>query len=72
VGLTPKTVARIVRFGRVAERLRLASGVRWSELALDTGYYDQSHLLRDFTDFAGTTPTTYRAQVLPDGGVIDW
>ena len=72
VGLTPKTVARIVRFERVAERLRTASGVRWSELAIDAGYYDQSHLLRDFTDFAGTTPTTYRAQLLPDGGVIDW
>jgi len=72
VGLTPKTMARIVRFEQVAERLRTASGVRWSELALDAGYYDQSHLLRDFTAFAGTTPTTYRAQLLPDGGVIDW
>ena len=39
VGLTPKTVARIVRFEQVAERLRTASGVRWSELALDAGYY---------------------------------
>ena len=72
VGLTPKMVARIVRFERVAERLRTASGVRSSELALDAGYCDQSHLLRDFTAFAGTTPTTYRAQVVPDGGVIDW
>jgi len=71
VGLTPKTVARIVRFERVAERLRSAAGVRWSALALDAGYYDQSHLLRDFSAFAGTTPTTYRAQVIPDGGVID-
>ncbi len=72
VGLTPKTVARIARFERVAERLRTASGVRWSELALEAGYCDQSHLLRDFAEFAGTTPTTYRAQLLPDGGVIDW
>ncbi len=72
VGLTPKTVARIVRFERVAERLRAASVVHWSELALEAGYYDQSHLLRDFADFAGTTPTTYRAQVIPHGGVIDW
>jgi len=71
VGLTPKVVARIARFERVVERLRTASDVRWSDLALEAGYYDQSHLLRDFADFAGTTPTTYRAQVLPHGGVID-
>lgn len=72
VGLTPKTVARIVRFEGVAERLRVATGVRLSELALEAGYYDQSHCLRDFTAFASTTPTIYRAHVVPNGGVIDW
>jgi hypothetical protein len=29
---------------------------RWSELAHDAGY--QSHLNREFQQFAGTTPTT--------------
>jgi AraC-like DNA-binding protein len=33
----------------------------WADLALDHGYYDQSHLVRDFRDFAGLSPTQYVA-----------
>ena len=31
----------------------------WAELALDYGYYDQSHLTHDFKEFAGLTPHAY-------------
>ena len=31
----------------------------WAELALQHGYYDQSHLVRDFKEFAGLTPRGY-------------
>jgi AraC-like DNA-binding protein len=33
----------------------------WAEVALAHGYYDQSHLIRDFRDFAGLTPGGYAA-----------
>jgi AraC-like DNA-binding protein len=31
----------------------------WGELALDHGYFDQSHLIRDFLAFSGFTPAGY-------------
>jgi AraC-like DNA-binding protein len=71
IGLAPKMVARVFRFHRVVERLRSARAPRWAEIAYDCGYYDQAHLIRDFGEFAGSTPTEYVHRLLPDsGGVI--
>ncbi|MBO0705041.1 MAG: hypothetical protein J2P39_06965, partial [Candidatus Dormibacteraeota bacterium] len=36
--------------------------VRWAELAVDHGYYDQAHLHRDFRQFLGLTPAAFLAQ----------
>lgn len=61
IGLLPKRFARVRRFQRV---LSVASGcveeLDWARLAADHGYVDQSHLIRDFREFAGITPTAYR------------
>ncbi len=61
VGLPPKLVARMLRF-RHASDLLSASRTSPAELAATCGYYDESHLDRDFRDFAGTTPTIYRSE----------
>lgn len=63
VGLPPKLFARICRF-RAARAAALAAvpgahGRDWAGLALDNGYFDQSHLIRDFHDFAGSAPDAY-------------
>jgi AraC-like DNA-binding protein len=63
VGLPPKLVARTMRFRRAAELL--AAGYSLDRLAFVCGYYDQSHLDRDFREFAATTPTEYRRQARP-------
>jgi AraC-like DNA-binding protein len=70
VGMPPKTVGRILRFDRVAQRLLEAEAPRLTEVAYDCGYYDQAHLNRDFRDFAGTTPSDYIARRLPAGGGV--
>lgn len=60
VGLPPKAIARMTRFRRAAELLLSPAAPSLDEVAFACGYYDQSHLDRDFRDFAATTPTVYR------------
>jgi AraC-like DNA-binding protein len=56
-GVGPKTLARLLRFD--AARRRLASGRRRpAEVAAACGYYDESHLSREFRALAGRTPAT--------------
>ncbi len=61
VGVTPKRVARIYRFARLILSVDALRPVDWSELALTAGYFDQAHLIREFKDFTGHTPTGYLA-----------
>lgn len=59
VGLTPKTWCRVQRFQRVLRQLHLGVDVPWAELALDCGYYDQSHFANEFRAFSGIDASTY-------------
>ena len=58
IGLTPKAVARVMRFEALLRRLWLRSvrAPRWAELALECGYFDQSHLVREVRALAGRAP----------------
>jgi AraC-like DNA-binding protein len=60
VGLTPKLFCRVLRFQTVLERVGKHAAVDWAKLAVDCGYFDQSHLIRDFREFAGIRPSEYR------------
>lgn len=59
-GLAPKRYARLRRFQRVLAALQ-ARRMDWREVALEHGYFDQSHLIRDFHALAGVTPRGYLA-----------
>jgi AraC-like DNA-binding protein len=59
VGMTPKLFRRIQRFHRAFALAGAAGEPAWAQIALDCGYFDQSHLIRDFVDFAGVTPAEY-------------
>ena len=62
IGLSPKRFARVVRFlGAVREigRRALRPG---AALALEAGYADQPHFVREFKRLAGVTPAQYAAE----------
>lgn len=56
VGVSPKTFARVMRFRRLLDALPREPQVDWASLAAGHGYYDQSHLIDEFRELAGTTP----------------
>jgi AraC-like DNA-binding protein len=62
VGLSPKTWCRVQRFQRAVRQLHTGGDVRWAELALDCGFYDQSHFANEFRAFSGIDATTYSAR----------
>jgi AraC-like DNA-binding protein len=69
IGLPPKTVARIMRFERAVSLLGRRDAAL-AEIAFECGYYDQSHMNRDFREFAGAPPAAFAPRIVPDGGVV--
>jgi methylphosphotriester-DNA--protein-cysteine methyltransferase len=60
VGLTPKLYARLQRFHHVKKYLANVGGPEsWAAFALACGYFDQSHMIRDFVKFSGISPSSY-------------
>ena len=62
VGLTPKLYCRIRRFQQAGEAVRNLRAPDWAAVALDCGYFDQSHIIRDFQEFSGLSPMAYVKQ----------
>jgi methylphosphotriester-DNA--protein-cysteine methyltransferase len=59
VGITPKLFSRIQRFQQTRTSIQQNPSPNWPALALDFGYFDQSHLIREFHEFSGLSPTEY-------------
>jgi AraC-like DNA-binding protein len=59
VGIGPKTFARVARFQRLLGRVRGRVSLDWAAEAAEAGYFDQSHLIADFRQLAGSTPVPF-------------
>ncbi len=64
VGVSPKWVIRRYRLHELVERLNSGEELNWPDLALNLGYFDQSHLIHDFRSIAGYSPTLLQKQAM--------
>jgi AraC-like DNA-binding protein len=60
VGLSPKQAIRIYRIRLAISRLTSMAKPHWGEVAIDCGYADQSHLIRDFQYYTGISPRQFQ------------
>lgn len=65
VGMSPKEYYRVVRFQRALYLLQNNPGMEFVDLAYSCGFYDPSHLVKDFKEFSGCSPTQYLSSRSP-------
>lgn len=62
VGLSPKRLARVLRFLHAVRQIGRRTHRGGAALALEVGYADQAHFIREFKALAGVTPTEFAAE----------
>jgi AraC-like DNA-binding protein len=71
LGMTPKSLARILRFDHARKLARTVPRLGWAELAFETGYADQAHLVREFRALSGLTPSKLLRRDRAETGIIE-
>lgn len=60
-GISPKVFEKFVRFQYLLNQMNQKSNqLTIDEIAMECGYYDQSHMMKDFKNFTGITPEAYQ------------
>jgi AraC-like DNA-binding protein len=63
-GVSPKTLARAIRFEAIRSRLMFQPDANLTDLAYEFGYTDQAHFIHDFKAFTDKTPSAFAAEML--------
>ncbi|HRN79902.1 MAG TPA: helix-turn-helix domain-containing protein [Ferruginibacter sp.] len=74
LGMPAKMYARIARFHEAYRVIESKPVFSWTDLTFELGYYDQTHFIKDFKEFAKLTPTLLHKE-LSDEQVrfqLDW
>lgn len=61
-GLTPKLLARVLRFDRARWMVARPDRPSLAEVAAVCGYADQAHMTHDWVEFAGASPLSWLAE----------
>jgi AraC-like DNA-binding protein len=80
LGLSPKSVARLIRFHTACRLAQTEATQGWAGIAAETGYSDQAHLAREFAALAGEPPTAWARRAAltdsrltrPDEALAGW
>lgn len=65
IGANPKEFLRTIRFQRALHILENNRHIPLTALAYECGYFDQSHMIKEFKTFSGYTPSEYIANCQP-------
>ena len=57
IGIAPKLYAKIVRFEAALRRKEASHQATWTDIAHALGYHDQMHMVHDFKQLAGESPS---------------
>ena len=63
VGVRPKLFTRMARFEAALERKARFVDQSWTQIAHEFGYHDQMHMIHDFAEFTGGSPSTTLTQL---------
>lgn len=63
IGVSPKWAIKRFRLQEAAERLEKDETPQWAELAVQLGYFDQAHFIKDFKAVIGQSPAVYKKQL---------
>lgn len=66
IGLTPKQYIKIARFNKAIDIMKNKYDNNFTQIALDAGFYDQSHLTNNFIEFVGITPKKFITMLKED------
>lgn len=59
IGVSPKQLCKVIRLQAVLKMMLYRQSETLSQIACDSGYYDQAHFTRDFKEFMGMTPREF-------------
>ena len=63
VGVSPKLYSRVIRFSAALDRKLASPDTPWTDIAHDLCYHDQMHMVHDFRDLAGDSPSQFLIRV---------
>lgn len=57
IGISPKAFSRIIKFKNTHHLLKSGANQSLFDLAVDCGYYDHAHLIKEFKQLSGSLPS---------------
>lgn len=63
MGISPKTFSKIMRFQSLLSCINKSGDESLTDIAYRSGYYDQSHSIKEFKEFTSVTPHEYAREV---------
>jgi AraC-like DNA-binding protein len=71
IGISPKGFLKLIRFQRALNTIYTTDKSNLTSVTYESGYFDQSHFIRDFKAFTGITPSEYIREQHPVNDIIN-